>query len=63
MNKHAIAERGWGSLHYFLLDHPELKVLQDRVNMVNLRDDGDRYFPQELISKLNTIEGVVGGHR
>jgi hypothetical protein len=29
MNKHAIAERGWGPLNYILLDHPELKALQD----------------------------------
>jgi hypothetical protein len=53
-NKHAIAERGWGPLNYILLDHPELKALQDRVNMVNLRDDGDRYFPQESLRNLNT---------
>jgi hypothetical protein len=40
-NKHAIAKRGCGPLNYILLDHPKLKALQDRVNMVNLRDDGD----------------------
>jgi hypothetical protein len=28
--------------------------------MVNLRDDGDRYFPQELLRNLNTTEGVSG---
>jgi hypothetical protein len=41
MNKDAIAERGWGALNYILLDHPELQAIQDRVNMVNLHDDGD----------------------
>jgi hypothetical protein len=45
-NTHAITERGWGVLNYVLLDHPELKALQDRVNMVDLRDNGDIYFPQ-----------------
>jgi hypothetical protein len=59
-NKHAIAERGWGLLNYILRDHPELKALQDRVNMENLRDDGDRYFPQESLRNLNTSEGVAG---
>jgi hypothetical protein len=60
MNTHAIAERGWGALNYILLDHPELKALQDQGNMVNLRDDGDRYFPQESLRNLNTTEGVAG---
>jgi hypothetical protein len=55
MNKHAIAERGWGALNYVLIDHPELKALQDRVNMVNLRYDGGRYFPQESPNNLNII--------
>jgi hypothetical protein len=48
-NKYAIAERGWGPLNYVLLDH-----------MVNLRDDSDRYFPQESLTNLNTTEGVAG---
>jgi hypothetical protein len=59
-NKHAIAERGWGPLHYVLLDHPELKQIEDRVRMVTLRDDGDRYFPQESLNDLNTTEGIAG---
>jgi hypothetical protein len=59
-NKHAIAERGWGPLHYVLLDHPELKQIEDRVSMVTLRDDGDRYFPQESLNDLNTTEGIAG---
>jgi hypothetical protein len=60
MNTHSIAEIGWGPLNYILLDDPELKALQDRVNMVNLRENGDRYFPQELLSNLNTTEEIAG---
>jgi hypothetical protein len=59
-NKHAIAERGWGPLNYVLLDHPELKAIEDRVSLVTLRDDGDRYFPQENLNYLNTTEGIAG---
>jgi hypothetical protein len=59
-NKHAIAERGWGPLNYVLLDHPELKAIEDRVSLVTLRDDGDRYFPQENLNYLKTTEGIAG---
>jgi hypothetical protein len=45
-SKHVIAERGCGTLNYALLDHPELKAIEDRVSLVTLRDDSDRYFPQ-----------------
>jgi hypothetical protein len=41
------------------LDHPELKANEDRVNLVTLGDDGDRYFPQENLSSLNTTEGIA----
>ena len=34
-NKRAIAERGWYPLNFILLDHPELKKLQDIVNGVD----------------------------
>jgi hypothetical protein len=60
MNKDAIAERGLGSLNYILLDHTELQAIQDRLNMVNLHDDGDRYYPQDSLHNLNTKEGVAG---
>jgi hypothetical protein len=59
-NKHAVAERGWGPLNYVLLDHPELKAIEDRVSLVTLRDDGDRYFPQKNLNYLNTMEGIAG---
>jgi hypothetical protein len=59
-HKHAIAERGWGPFNYVLLDHPELKQIEDRVSMVTLRDGGDRYFPQESLNDLNTTEGIAG---
>jgi hypothetical protein len=44
------------------LDHPELKIIQDRINMVNLRDGGYRNFPQESLHNLNTTEGVTWGN-
>jgi hypothetical protein len=59
-NKHAIPERGWGPLNYVLLDHPELKAIEDRVSLVTFRDDGDRYFPQENLNSLNITEGIAG---
>jgi hypothetical protein len=59
-NKHAIAARGWGTLNYGLLDHPELKAIEDRVSMVTLRYDGDRYFQQKSLNDLNTTEGIAG---
>ena len=34
-NKKVIAERGWGPLNFILLDHPELKKVQEIVNGVN----------------------------
>jgi hypothetical protein len=40
-NMHVIAERGWGPLNYVLLDHPELKAIEDRVSLVTLRDYGN----------------------
>jgi hypothetical protein len=43
-----------------LLDHPELQAIQDQFNMVNLHDDGDRYYQQESLHNLNTTEGVAG---
>jgi hypothetical protein len=49
-----------GPLNYILLDHPELQAIQDRVNMVNLHEDGERYYPQESLHNLNTTEGVAG---
>jgi ribosomal protein L29 len=58
--RHAIAERGWGALNYVLLDHPELKAINDHVDMVNLTDNGDRYFPQESLHNLNTTKGFAG---
>jgi hypothetical protein len=60
MNIHPLAKIGRGPLNYVLLDHPELKTIQDRVNMVNFRDDGDRYFLQGSLHNLNTTEGVAG---
>jgi hypothetical protein len=60
-NLHAITERVLGLVNFVLLDHPELKVISDRVNMVNLRDDDDMDFPQESFYNLSTIEGVAGG--
>ena len=34
-NKKAIAKRGWSALNFILLDHPELKKLQDITNGVD----------------------------
>jgi hypothetical protein len=59
-NAHAIAERGWGPMNDVLLDHTELKAIEDRASLVTLRDDGDRYFPQENLNYLNTTEGISG---
>jgi hypothetical protein len=47
-------------LNYVLLDHPELKAIKDRADMVNLTDDGDRFFPQEPLHNMNTTEGLAG---
>jgi hypothetical protein len=60
VNTNAIVKRGWGALNYVLLDHPELKTIRDRVEMVRLSDDGDRYFTQESLYNLNTTEGIAG---
>jgi hypothetical protein len=59
-NKYVISYRGWGGLIYMLLDHPELKAIKDHLDMMNLTDDGDRYFPQESLHNMNMTEGLAG---
>jgi hypothetical protein len=58
-DKDAISDIGWGPLNYVFLDHPELKAIKDRVDMVNLTDDGDRYFPQESLHNLNMTKELA----
>ena len=62
MNKKAIAERGWGPLNYILLDHPELKMMQQQTSRIeaayqHLKITG--ILPANP-SDLNTDHGMAG---